>query len=438
MIKHLNRWHQKRSFRLMPTKPELKKITGFDKNIYYDPNSMDLYESDSELTAEGMGKNEAPFFHGKINLLLLQLTSACNLGCKYCFVGKDEGARDRKDLSLEKIKEKVQEIFPYFINVDLSFFGGEPLLKWDIIYDTVEWLKENNANAKLHTTTNATLLNTEIAQYLTENNFTYIISLEGPENIHNESRPFRVDGINSFQKTTAGLENLKAAMLRLPPQRRKYPTLRSTFTANAPIALVERLDFLNNLMWAGFAKHVSVEPVWLAKDSPMSFEQYNNEELHGIFDREYADAARWYVEKIKEKKRPHFHHFDNFIKRLLEHQFSPSECGAGIGYVTLGPSGVIHACHREFTGCTELGVNCIDAKVQCKWVDNRYYARNGCKKCYLRNVCGGGCRINSIIAGNDLKTPSHVECFFRKIWFKCAIFILSEMTEDEKRWWIRG
>jgi len=293
------------------------------------------------------------------SFVVINITDKCNLDCKYCFA--EHGDQSLPDETVSKAIKFASGDKP-----KVGFFGGEPLLEWQRIKGAVIRYEANNTKPiQWHLTTNATLLTLEIAKQLARLDFSIIVSLDGPKDIHEQSRG------NSFDKVMAGLEYLKTANL-------KRVTVRGTYTPDN-LRLVERGKFYTMLLKQGLARSVALEPVSLAKG-----QTWTGSGLHGELEvfSEYLVAAPKRI-LLKRLSSP----YDAIIKRLREGKPHVYNCGAGNGYISISPDAKIHACHRLDS---EIGTfasgfdNNRDG-----WI-NRCLPKD-CSECWARYVCGGGC-----------------------------------------------
>lgn len=382
--------------------------------------------------------------------IVLNVTHRCNLACEYCFVQNYE-----EDLlghmsfpTAVAAIESFQNIRCAKTPIRTGFFGGEPTLNMPVVRQVVAYVKDDAAKKsamhnippekmkpQFHMTTNGVLagLDPNIADFLINEDFSLIVSIDGPEHIHNAARPAK-GKVNSYQATRSFLERLKGT------PRAKQTTLRATFSAHN-INLLERVKHLNELMWSGCAAHVSVEPMSLSEDACVKdsarliFDDASLEDLQ----RRYYEVADWIVERIREGRYPRLHHFNTPVKRLFNREPHFSECGAGKGgYYTVEPDGTICACHR--TANTKIGhlLTGVDESLRAKWIDNRFYMREGCSDCDMRFLCGGGCRSNSLDHGYSIHRPVWMDCAFKRMWYGCAMWLMCELTQDEIKRFING
>lgn len=429
-------------------KPEVGLFAVRDIKFAYDANSLciialsdEIYErlQNMEIKFEGLlYSKEKPnyqlYYAPSATYLILESTYNCNLACRYCYVRHVIPDR-AENMEFETAKRAIDMLLLKSgqRQVHIGFFGGEPFMNWELVIEVIRYLKSLRTQTKFNfgITTNGTLIDSERAKFLRDNNFGMIVSLDGHEKTHNNNRPMK-DGGNSFRATMGGLETLKK--VGFPMQR---ITLRSTYTADG-IDLVERIAFLNELADKGYAGNVSVEPIVLSesacagadKDSELMFKY---DDLDVDLRGEYVKASEWCIERINEGKGFLFHHYKIFMQRLLYAIHSPSECGAGKGYMSIDPNGTIYACHRG--AGTEIGSldTGIDEEKRAKWIDNRYYNRPQCQRCMIRNICGGGCRYDSIMFHKNIRVPSKYGCWFKRVFFEEALWILSQISREQAR-----
>lgn len=380
----------------------------------------------------------------RVGAILLSVTHRCNLRCTYCFSSVDSlrsrGSTDMQFESVERFaslflaeRPQQRERSP----VSCSFFGGEPLLRWRFMRSVVEFLERWVGGVSFHVTTNGTMLTEKVCRFLKAHKFGAIVSIDGPPSAHDEARHTR-SGKGSSDLVMRGLKTLRS----VAPEISSRVTLRATFTASSlsTCSIADRLDYLNDLCDDGLGGHVSVEPAFLGEMMCMDRElarattpDLDDQDSANLWDQHYADAATWWLARLRSGRIPRFHHFNYMLRRLILGQPSPTECGAGKGYACLSPDGTIYACHREAgTKIGHLSYG-IDHELAAPWQDNRYYARLRCPTCPIRNVCGGGCRELSQSQGLGLFLPLKAECKVKMLQFVNSCWILSELKDDAER-----
>lgn len=441
---------------------EHRDIFGKVHYFAWDANSLFLASLDSREEFEKLEK-ERPvphiaarytpcFVRGPIPekpmSLVLQATHACNLACKYCFV---EGYYPKGvvNMSFDTAKEAIDRFCDFQRGeVSVGFFGGEPLLNWDLIVRVVDYV-ENRCSVlggrcrcggvskkcgvcggtgrrrpSFHITTNGTLIDREKAKFLSEHRFSLIVSIDGPKEVNDK---FRVDrkGEGTYDRIMAGLEEIRRF-----PNLVKSNTLRSTFTCKVE-SISELLEHLNYLCDQGYANWASVEPCELA-ETTCDFQrdlEIKEEHIPRLLEL-YERAAWWWVDRAKSGKTPRFHNVHKVLERIFYGIHSGTECGGGVGYMSVNGLGEIFACHREAgskIGDLDYG---IDEFERAKWIDNRIYTRMGCSDCDIRFVCGGGCRQDSLVEYGDIRVPSDIQCRLKHLWFFCALLILESCPRD--------
>jgi uncharacterized protein len=441
-------------FQTRPTEPKVEVVKLPGHTVLYDTNSMAAVEVD-EQTAQDVAAGKAdislpgqlnfgskpqfPFYEqSEVRYVVLEATHACNLACVYCFVRNyypDQGGM----MTMETARRAIDMISPKSA-LSVGFFGGEPLLNWDLIQQVTAYVMDlaakRGVGKSLHVTTNAILLDDEKIKFLDDNGFSLIVSLDGPEELHNQMRPAKDSSVNSQQATLANLRKFKETK-----QLKNRTTLRSTYTGLGA-NLVARLQYLNALIEEGCASYASVEPCSLNETAclrlpdghPLSITPAHYDALTA----EYHAAAEWYVAQVRAGKRPSFHHCMMPMQRILYTQHAASECGAGCGYMAVDPTGQIYGCHREsksLIGHLDTGV---DEELRAKWKDNRLYARPDCLACPIKYVCGGGCRLDSLERHGDIHKPDPTGCFLRRRMFDEALWIMCELGPETLQTIIRN
>lgn len=443
--------------------PEIHHLELRGKHFLFEPNSLMLIETSIEeakgTQAADLAGFKKPYIAPDLTdyrqkMIVFQATYACNLACRYCFV-RAHYCNEQNTLNFQdalraletwqfqpmqqQLRDQQRNPNMRIKGYDIGFFGGEPLLNWELIYqvsqEVIRRAKMQNAPYKFHITTNGTLMTEEMAQYCAKNNFTFIVSLDGQEKFHNNNRPYAKTGKGgSWGDTMRGLDFIAKAYAEVGSPHR--PTLRATYD-KAGVDLVQCLEFLNRLCYEGKGGHVSVEPSSLGEgcsSQPDKLEDLTPEEIKAAFENEYWSAADWFLAEVRARRTPSFHHFEMMLQRLYDRQPAFSECGAGKGYISVGPGGKISACHRENEAeIGHLNTGGIDPAKQSPWLDNRYFARAKCPQCWQRNLCGGGCRHDSLQYGNCINDPNPVECEFKDLYLKPVLWLLSEMTHEEKK-----
>jgi uncharacterized protein len=435
MIEELSLVEARGAARTVPAeaKPHAFEVRG--RSFLYDPEGMHLFACDAgarerALRVEGVLSARRPQFElgeATVRSVVLVLTHACNLRCRYCFHGAAHDGNDAAILSMETIR-KALDLVPPGQDFRVSFFGGEPLVAGERLREAAAEARtrarQRGVGVRFSLTTNGTLLDEPAAAWLQSAGFSLIVSLDGPARLHDATR-IDAAGEGSHARTLAGLEAVASH-----PALAARTTLRATYDTGAA-RLVERLGYLNDLADELGLGGVSVEPADLTEGCAGG--EAGALTMTPALREEYLDAAAWFVERLREGRTPRFHHFAVRLKRLLRRTPSASECGAGCGYLTVGPDGTVYACHRE--GASRVGsvATGVDTALQAAWRENRYYGRNRCPGCALRNLCGGGCRWVSLARTGSVADPDPFGCALTEVCFHAAAWILGELSEPERR-----
>lgn len=377
--------------------------------------SEDLYEQ----IAKKSDKDESSSY---IKALCLNIIHDCNLRCKYCFADEGEYKGSRKTMSAEVGKKAIDFVINKSgprKNIEVDLFGGEPLMAFEIIKQIVDYAKKQekiyNKNIRFTMTTNATLLNDEMIEYLDKNMGNIILSIDGRESVNDAVR-VRRDG-SGTQK--AILPKIKEMVEKRDKSKQYY--VRGTFTR-------ENTDFFEDIMYLaeeGF-KEISIEPVVLPKDHVLSLRE---EDLETIF-KQYDNLYNEMVKRHKEGNEFKFYHFN------IDLQGGPcvykriSGCGAGHEYVAVTPDGEIYPCH-QFVGNKDYIMGDIfkgdlDMEMSNKFKKAHIYSKPVCKECWARFYCSGGCQANNFNFNGDMHIPYELGCKMQKKRIECAIALKAQ------------
>jgi uncharacterized protein len=380
-----------------------------------------LFSDDSQVSndmLEGRG--------AVIKALCLHAAHACNMSCAYCFA--DEGAftGEKSLLSAETGRMAIDFLLEQSgdrRNLEIDFFGGEPLMNFEVIKTLVAYGREREKlfgkNIRFTITTNGLLLDPEKEAFINEHMDNVILSIDGRPEINDTMRKTRSGG------GTYGLiiDNL----LRFGQNRGGRFYVRGTFTRH-------NLDFshdVKHLADLGF-RNVSVEPV--VAPGTMDF-AIGDGDLPRILD-EYDRLAELYLEYAKRGEQFAFFHFNMdlsggpcVIKRVCG-------CGAGTEYVAISPEGDIYPCH-QFVGEEgyRLG-NLHELAAQGGFSNQLYglfnhahiYSKGECAACWAKFYCSGGCHANALHMNGDILKPYSVGCALERKRVECAIGIQAELA----------
>ncbi len=360
-----------------------------------------------------------------VKALCLHIAHDCNLACRYCFAEEGEYKGHRELMSYEVGKQALDFLIANSgnrRNLEVDFFGGEPLMNFQVVKDLVRYGREqetlHNKKFRFTLTTNGVLLDEEIMEFANREMSNVVLSIDGRKEINDRMRPTR-NGKGSYDLILPKF--IKFADSR--NQTNYY--VRGTFTHN-------NLDFsedVKHLASLGF-KQISVEPVVALPEEPYAITE---EDLPKLYE-EYDKLAKYMLECKEEGKDFNFFHFmidlsggPCVAKRL-------SGCGSGTEYLAVTPWGDLYPCH-QFVGNEEFllgnvyeGVNKPEIKEEFKQCN--VYSKEKCRSCFAKFFCSGGCAANSYNFHGDINNAYDIGCALQKKRVECAI-MLKAASEQE-------
>ena len=418
---------------------ELKKeetVTGLLEVLagkYTESDLKDAYDDIAELTEAGQlfTKDIYEQYIGEVKqrktvvkALCMHIAHDCNLACKYCFAEEGEYHGRRALMSYEVGKKALDFLIANSgnrRNLEVDFFGGEPLMNWQVVKDLVAYGREqekiHNKNFRFTITTNGVLLNDEVQEFVNKEMDNVVLSLDGRKEVNDKMRPFR-NGKGSYELIVPKFQKLADSR-----NQEKY-YVRGTFTR-------DNLDFSKDVLHfadLGF-KQISIEPV-VGEDA--DFYSIKKEDLPKIFE-EYDALAKALVEREKEGKGVNFFHFmidldggPCVAKRL-------SGCGSGTEYLAVTPWGDLYPCH-QFVGEEDfLMGNVDDGIVKPKIADEfrgcSVYSKEKCKNCFAKFYCSGGCMANSHKFHGSIHDTYDIGCEMERKRVECAIMMKAALAE---------
>ena len=396
------------------------------------------YEEIEELVKEGLLYTEDEYeFHPSfvnrepvIKALCLNVAHDCNLKCKYCFAKQGDFGGKAELMPLEVGKKAMDFLVANSgnrRNLDVDFFGGEPLMNWEVVKELVKYGREiekpAGKNMRFTITTNGVLLDDEKIDFINEHMHNVVLSLDGRKEINDNMR-LTVNDKGSYDLIVPKFQKLVAQR-----PKDKYYYVRGTFTRN-------NLDFskdINHFADLGF-ELTSVEPVVDDESNPFALRE---EDLPKIFEEYENYAAELAERQLKGEKLKFFHFMIDLnqgpcvIKRI-------TGCGAGNEYVSIVPNGDIYPCH-QFVGKEEFIMgNVNDEKIEMPeemrdmFRNAHVYNKEACKTCWNKFYCSGGCHANAINFNGDIRKPYELGCEMQRKRTECAIMIQAKLLSEGK------
>ena len=362
-----------------------------------------------------------------VKALCLHVAHTCNLNCSYCFASQGKYHGERALMSFEVGKQALDFLVAnsgHRRNLEVDFFGGEPLMNWQVVKDLVAYArsieKAAGKNFRFTLTTNGMLIDDDVIDFANREMHNVVLSLDGRREIHDR---FRVDyaGRGSWERIVPKFQQLVEA------RGGKDYYMRGTFTHQNP----DFLKDIQTMLDLGFTE-LSMEPVVCAPDDPMAL---TDEDLP-IVMRQYEELARLMLQREREGRPFTFYHYmidltggPCIYKRI-------SGCGSGTEYMAVTPWGDLYPCH-QFVGEEKFRLGDVwhgvtNAAAQAEFANNNLYAKDECRDCWARLYCSGGCAANAYHATGSVMGIYEKGCELFRKRMECAIMLgVARSMEDE-------
>lgn len=403
---------------------------------------LERYQGDSSVTAEDLEmlfadiealKKDGKLFskdiyenrafdlknrHTDIKALCLHIAHTCNLTCDYCFAKQGNFCGERAVMSLEVGKRAIDFLIENSgsrKNLEVDFFGGEPLMNFDVVKHIVAYArsieKEHNKNFRFTLTTNGMLIDDDVIEFANRECHNVVLSLDGRKEVHDFLRK-TASGKGSYDIIVPKFQKL------VESRGGKGYYMRGTFTHNNP-------DFVNDILHMldlGFTE-LSMEPVVCAPDDPYALTE---EDIKTVC-RQYEILAEEMIKREKEGKGFTFYHYmidltggPCIYKRI-------SGCGSGTEYFAVTPWGDLYPCH-QFVGEEAYRMGDIWEGISNRELMDSFklcnaYAREECRDCWAKLYCSGGCAANAYHATGAITGVYQQGCELFKKRMECAIMI---------------
>lgn len=384
-------------------------------------------EDQGQLFSKDQFKEIAENMKSRLTVLkaiCLHVAHDCNMNCKYCFAGEGEYQGDRGLMSFETAKSAIDFLVENSHgrrNLEVDFFGGEPLLNWEVCKKTVEYArsieKEKGKNFRFTLTTNGLLINDDVIEFSNKHMSNVVLSLDGRKEINDNMRKTR-DGRGTYDLIIDKFKKLVDA------RGNKDYYIRGTYTGN-------NLDFTKDIIHVadlGF-KELSMEPV--VTDYKESY-AITDESLEKIFES-YDKLSDEMLKRSGTENEFNFYHYTVdfnggpcLAKRL-------SGCGVGTEYLAITPSGELYPCH-QFVGDEEYLLGDLDrgivkTDVIAEFKNCNIYSHDECDDCFAKLYCSGGCSANAYHENGDIKKVYQLSCKIHRKRIENAIAMELEKIE---------
>ncbi len=363
----------------------------------------------------------------KVKAICLNVAHACNMKCEYCFAAQGDFGMKPSLMSLETAKLAMEFLIKnsgQVKNLEVDFFGGEPLLVANMLKDLVifcrEREKESGKRFNFTLTTNAVLLEDDIIDWVIENDISVILSLDGRKPTNDRQRILN-NGEGTYDLIVPHIQKMVAC------QPISY-FARGTFTR-------KNLDFskdLEHLIQLGL-ECISLEPA-VGPDNGYSIQE---QDLPSVL-AEYERLTEVLLENYEQGQEIEFFHYNLNLQRGSCLAKRVTGCGAGIEYLVITPEGEIYPCH-QFVGDQTFYMGDIFQGIKNQQIRQDFASHQlkdkECRNCWARYFCGGGCHANAYYRNQNLRKPHQLSCEMHKKRIEGAIYmdLRKQMANKEKK-----
>lgn len=384
-------------------------------NILALKDSGKLFVSDTFEAMAGALKAKTS---GVVKALCLHIAHTCNLNCSYCFASQGKYHGERALMSFDVGKRALDFLIENSgsrRNLEVDFFGGEPLMNFDVVKELVKYArsieKEKNKNFRFTLTTNGVLVDRDVIDFANREMSNVVLSLDGRKEVHDR---FRVDysGGGSWDKIVPKFQEFVKA------RGGKNYYMRGTFTHANP----DFLEDIKTMLDLGFTE-LSMEPVVAAEGDPSAL----TEEDKPIVLKQYEDLAKLMIKRGKEGKPFTFYHYMIDLKGGPCIYKRISGCGSGTEYMAVTPWGDLYPCH-QFVGdekfkLGDIWKGVLNTEIQNEFASCNVYAREDCRDCWAKLYCSGGCAANAYHSTGSVRGVYKYGCDLFRKRMECAIAV---------------
>ena len=379
---------------------------------------LELYDNKLLYSDDVYGDYSKTVVESPIKAMCLHISHDCNLRCKYCFASTGDFGKGRKLMPFEVGKAAIDFLLEKSVgreNLEVDFFGGEPLMNFDVVKQIVEYARskeeEYHKNFRFTITTNGMLLDDDTIDYINKEMYNVVLSIDGRKEVNDRMR-VRVDGSGCYDRILPKFKKL------VDGRGDKEYYVRGTYTKY-------NLDFSEDVMHlyeAGFDE-ISVEPVIESPEEAYAITEEDLDQIYAEYDKlvDRIGAIR------KSGKHINFFHFmidldqgPCVIKRLRG-------CGSGNEYVSITPDGDIYPCH-QFVGHDEYKMGNIEEgtfnnDIKKEFAGCHVYSKPACQECWARFYCSGVCNANNFVFNGDIHKAYELSCKIQRKRIECAILM---------------
>ena len=347
--------------------------------------------------------------------LCLIVSHACNLNCTYCSLGSVTG--EGTTMSIETARKTLDWLVPNAPGqkIDIDFFGGEPLLAWETVKDSIlygnELAKKFDKNLRWSMSTNAVGLTDEILDFCDEKYVSLVLSLDGAKQANDVFRLTKL-GQSSYDKVLSNI-------LKVVARRERGYYVRGTYTAKT-INFADEVITLHKLG----IKSLAFEPV-VTSDADLAL----TEEMLPVIRQEYEKLAKYYVEQKISGNPFRYYHFELNLEQGPCIRKSAGGCGAGAEYLAVSPNGTFYVCH-QLDGMKDFSLGNLNNPPSQSdfdvWTKNNHLlSKPECLNCWAMFLCSGGCLAANKTTKGDIRSLHDIGCEIQKIRLEIALWINS-------------
>ena len=353
-----------------------------------------------------------------IKALCLHVAHTCNLTCEYCFASQGKYQGERALMSFEVGKQALDFLIAHSgsrRNLEVDFFGGEPLMNWDVVKRLVAYGREqekiHNKKFRFTLTTNGMLIDDDVIEFANKEMHNVVLSLDGRKEVHDSLRK-TASGKGSYDIIVPKFQKL------VESRGGKGYYVRGTFTHNN----VEFTKDLLHMADLGFTE-LSMEPVVCGPDEPYALTEADKP----ILFEQYELLAKEMIRRKKAGNGFTFYHYMIDLKAGPCVYKRISGCGSGTEYLAVTPWGELYPCH-QFVGDPKYSMGDVwqgvtNTALRDEFKQCNAYARPGCRDCWARMYCSGGCAANAYHATGSIKGVYEYGCDLFRKRIECAIMM---------------
>ena len=363
---------------------------------------------------------------GVVKALCLHIAHTCNLNCSYCFASQGKYHGERALMSFDVGKRALDFLVENSgsrRNLEVDFFGGEPLMNFDVVKQLVEYArsieKQAGKNFRFTLTTNGMLIDDDVIDFANREMSNVVLSLDGRKEVHDR---YRVDyaGKGSWETIVPKFQKLVEA------RKGKGYYMRGTFTHANP----DFLEDIKVMLDLGFSE-LSMEPVVTGAGDPAALTE---QDKPTVFEQ-YEQLAELMLKRDDEGKPFTFYHYMIDLKGGPCIYKRISGCGSGTEYMAVTPWGDLYPCH-QFVGQPEWQMGNVltgeyDLEQKARFAKATVYQKESCRSCWAKFYCSGGCNANNLQYAGDILRAHTLSCELEKKRLECALMIKAALGTAE-------